>query len=166
MSLYIEKEYKKYYFLLGKCQHSFPLTTNISQMVTEQSNRMSYQVGDLCRCFTKLGPLPAHCKVFQYLQHMVQMASCDLSHIIISQTVYQRYQNIFVIRMWGILTSPLTQNIKFTFNSGDWKYNEDNHVEFHHIVYHTSVVLRPSLCYDTDLSTVVSYPKLRFNIHG
>ena len=38
----------------GRRQNSLPLTTNFSQNVTEPSKGISYPVGDLCRCFTKL----------------------------------------------------------------------------------------------------------------
>ena len=38
----------------GRRQNSLPLTTNFSQNVTEPSKGISYQVGDVCRHFTKL----------------------------------------------------------------------------------------------------------------
>ena len=38
----------------GRHQNSLPLTTNVSQNVTEPSEGISYPVGDLCRRFTKL----------------------------------------------------------------------------------------------------------------
>ena len=37
-----------------KVPSKFPLTTNFSQNVTEQSKGISYPVGDLCQRFTKL----------------------------------------------------------------------------------------------------------------
>ena len=41
----------------GRRQNCLPLTTIFSQNVTEPSKGISYPVGDLCRCFTKLtGP--------------------------------------------------------------------------------------------------------------
>ena len=38
----------------GRHQNSLPLTTNVSQKLTQPSKGISYPVGDLCRCFTKL----------------------------------------------------------------------------------------------------------------
>ena len=38
---------------MGRRQNYLPLTTNISQKLTQPSKRISYQVGDLCRHFTK-----------------------------------------------------------------------------------------------------------------
>ena len=45
--------------------------------------------------------------VIQHPQQMVQMAFCDLSHTFHKQ-VTKVYQHVFVIPLWGILTSPLS----------------------------------------------------------
>ena len=62
----------------GRHQHSLPLTTNFSQKLTQPSKGISYPVGDLCRRFTKR-TLPSAI-VIRFLQQMVQMVFCDLSH--------------------------------------------------------------------------------------
>ena len=96
-------------FVLGRHQNSLPLTTNFSRNVTEPSKEISYQVGDLCQCFTKLtGPLPIHHIIIRYPQLMVQMSFCDLSHTFHKQ-VTNVSQHVFVILLWGMLMSPLIQ---------------------------------------------------------
>ena len=54
-----------------------------------------------------LGPMPIiYYIVIRYPQQMVQMAFCDLSHIFHKQ-VTNVSQYVFVILLWGILTSAL-----------------------------------------------------------
>ena len=80
---------------------------NYSQNVTEPSKGISYLVGDLYRRFTRLtGPsfYTLHSNLIP--QQMVQMAFCDLSHTFHKQ-VTNVSQHVFVILLWGILTSPL-----------------------------------------------------------
>ena len=55
----------------GRRQNSVPLTTNISQNSTEPSKGISYPVGDLCQCFTKLTGLCA------YMLHSYPIPSTD-----------------------------------------------------------------------------------------
>ena len=68
---------------------------------------MHYPVGDLPQSFTKLTG-PCACTLHSNLipQKMVQMAFCDLSHPFHKQ-VTNVSQHVFVILLWGILTSPL-----------------------------------------------------------
>ena len=65
---------------------------------TEPSKGISYPVGDLChRAYTSHGnPIP---------QQILQMAFCDLSHTFHKQ-VTNVSRHVFVILLWGILTSP------------------------------------------------------------
>ena len=93
----------------------FPTSNqNFSQNVTEPSKRISYPVGDLFRCFTKLtGPCAYTLHiVIRYPQQMVQMAFCYLWH-----TFHKQFTNVsqhgFVILLWGIMMSPLTKNEAF-----------------------------------------------------
>ena len=51
-----------------------------------------------------LGPVPIRYIVIRYTQEMVQMAFCDLSHTFHKQ-VTNVSQHVFVILLWGILTS-------------------------------------------------------------
>ena len=51
--------------------------------------------------------MPLHYIVIRYPQQMVQMAFCDLWHTIHKQ-VTNVSQHVFVILLWGILTSPLS----------------------------------------------------------
>ena len=51
-------------------------------------------------------PLPIHYIVIRYPQQMVQMAFCDLLHTF-QKHITNVSQHIFVILLWGILTSPL-----------------------------------------------------------
>ena len=50
--------------------------------------------------------------VIRYPQQMVQMAFCDLPHTFHKQ-VTNVSQHVFVILLWGILTSPLIFSIGF-----------------------------------------------------
>ena len=103
---------KGYASLLKKTQCSFPLTTNFSQNVTEPSKEISYPVGDLSRSLTKLtGPCAYILHSNPIPQQMVQMAFCDLSHTFHKQ-VTNVSQHVSVILLWGILTSPLREDIK------------------------------------------------------
>ena len=90
----------------GRRQNCLPLTTIFSQNVTEPSKGITYPGGDLCRHFTKLTGPCAYTLVIRYPQQMVQMAFCDLSHTFHKQ-VTNVSQHVFVILLWGILTSPL-----------------------------------------------------------
>ena len=85
---------------IGRRQNSLPLSTNLSQKLTQPSTGISYPVSDLCRHYTKL-TLPS-----AYTLHIVQMAFYDLSHTFHKQ-VTNVSQHVFVILLWGILTSPL-----------------------------------------------------------
>ena len=92
-------------------QTLLPLTTNFSQNVTEPSKGISYPVGDLCRHFTKLtGPCAYALHSNLIPPTDVQMAFCDLSHTF-DQEVTNVSQHVFVILLWGILTTPLTRTI-------------------------------------------------------
>ena len=53
-----------------------------------------------------LGPLPIHYIVIQYPQQMVPVSFCDLSHTFHKQ-VANVSKHVFVILLWGNLTSPL-----------------------------------------------------------
>ena len=65
----------------GRHQNSLPLTTNLSQKLTQPSKGISYPVGDHCSdSQNRLCPLPIHYIVIRYPQQMVQMAFCDLLH--------------------------------------------------------------------------------------
>ena len=55
-------------------QHFLPLTTNVSQKLTQPSEGISYPVGDLCRRFTKR-TLPS-----AYTLHSNPIPPTDLSH--------------------------------------------------------------------------------------
>ena len=85
-----------------------PVITNFSQNVTEPSKGISYPVSDLCRRFTILtGPCA-------YTLHSSPIpptdgtnSLCDLSHTFHKQ-VTNVSQHVFVIPLWGILTSPLS----------------------------------------------------------
>ena len=63
----------------GRHQHSLPLTTNLSQRLTQLSKGISYPVGDHCSLFTK-STEPSVCTLHSNLrpQQMVQIAFCDL----------------------------------------------------------------------------------------
>ena len=50
-----------------------------------------------------------HYIVIQYPQQMVQMVFCDLSHTFHKQ-VTSVSQHVFVILLWGIVTSPLNSH--------------------------------------------------------
>ena len=100
---------KKYNFVI--CfwrQNSLPLTTNFSQNVTEPSKGISYPVCDLYVSQNWLGPMSIHYIVIRYPQQMVKMAFCDLSHTFHKQ-VTNVSQQVFVILLRGILTSPLSK---------------------------------------------------------
>ena len=56
--------------------------------------------------------MPIHYKVIRYPQQMVQMAFCDLSPTFHKQ-VTNFSQHVFVILLWGILTSPHNLYIMF-----------------------------------------------------
>ena len=87
-------------------QNSLPLTTKLSQNVTEPSKGISYSVGDLCQRFTKLTGLSAYTLHSNLIpQQMVQMAFCDLSHTI-HKRVTNVSQHVFVILLWGIRDFP------------------------------------------------------------
>ena len=80
----------------GRCQNSLPLTTNFSQNITEPSKGISYPVGDLCRRLTKLtGPCA-------YTSHSNLIPPTD------QKQVTNVSQHVFVILLWGILMSPLS----------------------------------------------------------
>ena len=76
-------------------------------MFTQPSKGISYLVGDLHRCFTKL-TWPSSCTLQSnpIPPHMVHMAFCDLSHTFHKQ-VTNISQHVFVILLYGILMSPL-----------------------------------------------------------
>ena len=54
--------------------------------------------------------MPIHYIVILYPQQMVQMVFCDLSHTFHIQ-VTNVSQHVFVILLWGILTSPLSTHL-------------------------------------------------------
>ena len=67
-------------------------------------------VGDLCRRFTKLtGPCAHTLHSNPIPPIMVQAAFCDLLHTLHKQ-VTNVSKHVFVILLWGILTSPLTRS--------------------------------------------------------
>ena len=75
------------------------------------AKEISCPVDDLCRRFIRLtGPsvytLQSTCYELP-AQHMVQMAFCDLSHTF-HKKVTNVSQHVFVIPLWGILSSSLT----------------------------------------------------------
>ena len=65
-----------------------------------------------------LGPVLIHYIVIWYPKQMVQMAFCDLSHTHHKQ-VTKVSQHVFVILLWGILTSPLRENVKIPQIEGE-----------------------------------------------
>ena len=65
--------------------------------------------------FHKTGSQHIHYIVIQYPKPIVLIAFCDLSHIFQKQ-VSNVSQHIFVILLWGILTSPLSCFLKVIMN--------------------------------------------------
>ena len=115
----------------GRHQNSLPLTTNLSQKLTEPSEVIRYPVSDLCRRLTKpTGPCA-------YTLHSNLIPPTDGTNgllSILSHTFHKQVtnvsQHIFVILLWGIITSPLRgiQEMEAFYNYSA-KYPSSTHIQ-------------------------------------
>ena len=93
----------------GRYKNSLPLPTKFSQKLPQPSEGIIYPVGDFADVSqNKLGPLPIHYIVIRYPQQMVQMAFVTC-RIHFTNRLPMFHQHVFVILLWGIWMSPLTQ---------------------------------------------------------
>ena len=88
-------------------QNSLPLTKSFSHKSSHNHLRGSVTQSVIFPVSqNSLSPLPIHYMVIQYPQQILRMAFCDLLHTFHKQ-VTNVSQHVFVIQLWGILTSPL-----------------------------------------------------------